>query len=346
MPVSQTGLKQGCSRIMPGLPSASGSSSSMNSSTSLGPADQRMLPVVTGRHQDDLPVDHRREDRPDAVGRGLAVLTRPVLDPVEGPVDRPTSPRRAAEAVQELQTAIDRGEEPPPSGRDLVLHGEAMTLALVEVELVDRLRLRETAGRPQRHHEGERQDHRPRPRRDLVEVEVEPPRQHHDLGRNRGDRVPGDLSETREEEVRPGVDPLGPAELVDPLAGRRHVRGLRRVAVELEDEVALDRRGEVDARAGELAPAAVLPLLRSKLVDDAIEHLGAAAVGERGRLLAEDPLHEQVLALQDRVALEFRAPVAVGVLLARAASIDRPTAASATASSGVSSRDSAVGLGG
>ena len=154
-------------------------------------------------------------------------------------------------------------------------------------------------------------------------MEVEPPRQHHDFRRDRGDRVPGDLAEAGEEEVRPGVDPLRATEIKHRLPGSPHVRRVRIVAVQLQNEVTLDGRTEIDPRSRELSPSTVRTLLGPQRLDDPHQDLRPAAVGERRGLLLEDPLHEDVLALQDRVALEFTAPVTV-VMLKCGETVDGP----------------------
>ena len=88
--------------------------------------------------------------------------------------------------------------------------------------------------------------------------------------------------------------------------GPAHVRRLRRIAVEQQTDIRLDRRAHIHAAAGILPPRSVLPLQAAEIR----ENLRQARI----ILLAQDPLHQRVLAVENGVALQFRAPVAVGLL--------------------------------
>ena len=120
-----------------------------------------------------------------------------------------------------------------------------MARFVVDEELADSERHRKFAGVALGRDNGERQDHHPAPRADLVEMKVERLGKEDDLGRNRGHRVPRDLPEPGEIKLGERVAPLRAAEMTHDRARLLHVRRLRRIAEQLETEVSLDRRGQV-----------------------------------------------------------------------------------------------------
>jgi hypothetical protein len=155
-------------------------------------------------------------------------------------------------------------------------------------------------------HQRQRHDHRPRPRRHAVEIDRKPVGQQHHLGRHGGARRVGHLTEQGEVEPCEAVDRPRPPRGFDRPAGP-HERGRAGiVAEELEHEVGLHARADVDG-----PPRIDRPTAARKLL---VENPANAAL-DLGRVDLVRPGEEkEVLAFEDRVALERCPPVTVGSL--------------------------------
>ncbi len=117
------------------------------------------------------------------------------------------------------------------------------------------------ADRPVCGDDGQRDDGLPGPAAEGIDVEGQPPRQEHDLGRHLRQPFPRPPAEQREPD--PGEDPGGgdAAGRPDPARGGHHVRGARVVARELEGDIRLDGGGQLGRSAVEGGPGAVLALV-------------------------------------------------------------------------------------
>ncbi len=90
------------------------------------------------------------------------------------------------------------------------------------------------------------------------------------------------------------------------IARTGHVLALRFVSGELEGKVSLDRRRDVRIPTQKMSPAAVRQLLPPQTLSRLADLVAPAA--------AEELHHQDVLRLEDRVALELRTPVTVRLL--------------------------------
>ena len=81
------------------------------------------------------------------------------------------------------------------------------------------------------------------------------------------------------------------------------------MAGDLQRQIRLHRTADLDRPAGKHRPAAVIALL--------VEHVRGAFPGPFRLTLAEERQQQDVFRFQDRVALQFGAPVAVGMLEAQ-----------------------------
>src|SRR5262245_26195150 len=113
---------------------------------------------------------------------------------------------------------------------------------------------------------------------------------------------------TQEGKIEPSeaVHGVGAARRADRLARQAHVVGLRVVAGELQREVGFDAAADFHLATGVHGPATG----RKLLFDD----VRGTFAGDPRLLLPEPGEEQDVFTLEDRVAFELGAPVAVGVL--------------------------------
>ena len=117
----------------------------------------------------------------------------------------------------------------------------------------------------------------------------------------------GDLPEQGQIVAGVAVDGVGPAVGQDGGAGPLHVLGAGIVAGQLQGEIGLHAAADIDPTAGVHCPATIGELL--------LHQVGGTAAGQIGLLMPKKRQQQDRFALQDRVALEFGAPGAVGLLL-------------------------------
>ncbi len=164
----------------------------------------------------------------------------------------------------------------------------------------------QSPGIPQRRYEGQRQNHRPRPCRDVVEIEVKPLGQEDDFRRNARAGVVADLAEGREIEFGEAVALFRAAEPQHDFAGASHVRGVGIVAHELQGEIRLDGPRKIGRPAGKQAPSAFGVLQIPQIIGD----LWQVGIG----FLFEDEFEQDVFGFEDAVALKFADPKSGGIL--------------------------------
>ncbi len=237
----------------------------------------------------------------DAAPAAVVLLT--LDDPAGRGVQRGAAQRDEGEAVVGVQRLVQALEEALPAGgggeRARRVRPAGVRVQLVEVE-----------GRgpygAQRGDDGERHDGLPGPLAEVVDVEGDPLRQEHELGRELGEVLPPPPAEERQPD--PGEDPGGgdAALLADPRGGGGHVGVLGGVAGESEGDVGLDGRGELGGAAVEGGPGAVGALPRA---DEAGGGLGGPLVAD-----AEELAQHQVFGVHGDVGLQVALPPALGVL--------------------------------
>ena len=133
----------------------------------------------------------------DGVQHGRIDGAQPVghLQPREQPLFRLLEGQRAQRAnmhgFSPVRDPIQNNEQIAPGEDGAAIPAKAKdgVGAPAHVQLVDSLLGRDSLERLFGVHDGQRNKNRPRPRRNLVDVEVEPARKENNLGRNRGHRV-------------------------------------------------------------------------------------------------------------------------------------------------------------
>ena len=179
-----------------------------------------------------------------------------------GPPQRPgPDPSRAA-PLQSLQPLVPQQEQRRPGEDAVRRHRRAQrdVAAVVRKQLVqagvgrDRHRRSARPDDRQRDHDG------PRPGREGVDVEREPAREQHHLGRDGGHAFPLVEAEECQVELEIGLDPMDPAKLLDP-GPSPYQRGMvRREAGQLQRPVGLHRGRHVRRPPDIDRPAAIGPL--------------------------------------------------------------------------------------
>ena len=132
---------------------------------------------------------------------------------------------------------------------------------------------------------------------------AQPVGQKHELRRHRRAIVPVPLAEDREIDSRERVRRLDAAQAQDHLARPDHVRRVAVVAGELQGEVGLHRDADVGRPSFVVGPSAARQLLAPEVLGRLLDPLLARP--------PEEVQGQDVLGLEDRVALELAAPVAV-----------------------------------
>ena len=152
----------------------------------------------------------------------------------------------------------------------------------------------------------QRHDHRPRPCRNPVEIDREPVGEENDFGRNRWAVGVRHLPEEGEVEASEAVDGPRPPSRRDRPPRPRHRFGVEGLPADLQGEVGLHARADVDGTAPVDRPAP-----GGKLLPEDPPH-------RAGHMWAFEPVvpgeNQEILALQNRVSLERPAPVTVGSL--------------------------------
>ena len=155
-------------------------------------------------------------------------------------------------------------------------------------------------------HDGQRNQNRPRPRGNLINVEVEPLGKENNLRRNGGHRVVVVLAQRAEIHLGEGVAGNRAAVGQNPFAALGEAGIVAADAHQLGRGVALDREREVTRSAGIDAPTAVLVLVAHHLRERATKPARIAAF--------QKCVQEDVVGFEHRVGFEFPVPIAVWVL--------------------------------
>ena len=270
---------------------------------------QRMIFGIAEAMEEDEHVGHRREDRAQAFGV-LRVLDQPFQRLFQGAF---AQAGKGGLAVN-FQELIDAKEEiAPGSGEAAGRIGEAIGGLMIPVEFGD------TLFRPKFPHgaeggdHGQGQDDGARPGGDVIEIEVKPFGEKHDLRRDAGAGVETDLAEAGEIEFGERIAFFGAAQAADQLPRPDHVRSAGRIAHELEGEISFDRAGQIGRALGKQIPSAIGLLEVAEIVGDFDE---AGVV-----FLLEDEFEEDEFRFQDAVALKLAAPEAAIILPAEEGSL-------------------------
>ena len=207
--------------------------------------------------------------------------------PALGGGQRPLAQRQPAVPLAQLAEPDRRAEEAVPAQQARA----ALRARTAQRRPVARARFRNSSRDAQprlelRHrltgrHDRQRHDDRPRPGADRVQIDREPLRQQHDLGRHRRALVVGNLAQQRQVEAREAVDRVGAAVRQDRRPGPLHRLAVGVVAGELEGEVGLHAAADIDRAAGIHRPAAVGKLLVEDVLRRLARQLATGAGPER-----------------------------------------------------------------
>ena len=258
----------------------------------------RLVRRIAQAVEGDQGVDHRREDRAQAVA-----TFQPLEDPLLAGGERPPAQRLDRQPAEPAEGPVDGAEEPAPGAGARILDRGTGRGPVVDQQLGDGRAPGTSRRGSLAADDGERHDDGARPARHAIEVERRPARQQHELRRDHRAALPRVLAEHRQIDLGERVAGLEAAAGADRLAGTCHVRRRRVVAEELEDEVRLRRGAHLGGPARIDRPAAARRLLPAQ-VDSRLAHsLAHGAVEEIER--------QDVLGLEDRVPFELTAPVPV-----------------------------------
>ena len=210
-----------------------------------------------------------------------------------------------------MRDAVQQNEKIPPADDLLPVPPQVKIrlLASAHKQLVDALLRRQLLERLLRVHDRERHQHAPRPRRYLIDIEVEPVGEQYDLRRNGGHRVVVVLPERTEIDLGERVALHHTAIGQHTRTRLHHHRVVLGPAHQLQRQIRLHAVVDERGAPGILAPSAVFLLVAQDLVDRAL-HLAAIA-------RAQHRVHEDVVRLQHRIGLQLAAPVALRMLLAK-----------------------------
>src|SRR5262249_20843220 len=147
-----------------------------------------------------------------------------------------------------------------------------------------------------------------RPRRDLIQIEVEPVWKENNLGRYRWHCIVVVLSERTEINLGKGVAFNDATIGQNPLARLDQSRMILRPAHQLQRQIRLYTVTDIGRTARIETPATIFVLMPENLVDRAFHLAGIPGSKQR--------VHEDVVSLEHDVGFEFTAPVAVRVLFA------------------------------
>lgn len=261
----------------------------------------RVVEVVAQQMQRDDGVDGGRLDTAPA-----AVVLLAFDDPAGGRVHREAAHPARGDPVIEVQRLVEALEDTVPTGRRCGAPGW-VRFAGVGVQLVQC----EGGGpdRPLRGDDSERHDGLAGPAAEVVDIERDPLREEHQLGREFRQVVPFPPPEQGQPD--PGEHPArrDPALFPDPPRGAEHVRVVRPVPGQPQCHVRLDGCGQVPRSIVERGPGAVTELLAA---DEAAGRL------YRGGILDSEELAEQeVLGVHGDVGGEVALPPALFVLSAQ-----------------------------
>ena len=256
-------------------------------------------------------VQHRRLD-----AAPLPVLVLMAEDPLDGARHGTAAERLPRAPADDVERPIDGEEEVPDRGElPRARESEVGRRRRAKPELGDGRFRADVGVRPVRHQERQRYDRAARPARHGVDVDGEPRRQEHELDGHRRDASPGELPEVGEPDAREDARTREPALTDDEITGASQRRLGPFHARQLQGEVCLNRGAKLGWAAGVVVPAAVGHLLGEEVAGD--------LDGGSFALAAQEGHQQDVLGLEDRIALELRDPVSLLGLL-RQQPVSRP----------------------
>ena len=220
-------------------------------------------------------------------------------DPPFGPRQRGPAEEPDGPALVAVQQPVEQGEAPAPGGQRCL-----GATALTAPELVDPDV--DPPHRPVVRHDAQGDHRLAGPACEVIDVEREPPRQEHKLGREHRELLPRPQAEEGQPDAceDPGrLDPTGGEHI---LGRPKHVRRVGGVAGQAEGQVGLDRGRELRWATIEVGPRAVVALV------------GPDPLRAGRRLLfgsdAEELAEQEILRVHRHVGLELALPVARGLL--------------------------------
>ena len=262
---------------------------------------QRIVGTMPERHQRENRIHHRRINRGEAFG-ALDVLEHPGFRFTQ----RAIAQRLPRQLFVKLHRAIGGKEEIAPRDERFAPIERRRFVRRIDEEFIDLSVLRQAEVGTQRRKNRHRDDDAARPRRHLVDVEIEPVRQQHHFRQDRGDHLPTERAGEREIKANVGIRFFEAAEAQHRFARLHHVRGFRIVSDEFQCEVGFAGGVQFGRAARINIPAAIGELLAANIVGE----LGDA----RGLGFAENVEVVDVVGFESAVGFEFAEPIAGFVL--------------------------------
>ena len=256
---------------------------------------------------EDVEHQHRIGDR--GIDGADAVLTvQPLADEGHGLVDGSLARTRREQRLNDVQKLIEPDEEGAPEA-DLIgglrpaLHREGRDVE----QFVDADGARIRGLGLQRHHDKQRDDGVARPVAEAPDVDREPARRVHELDRHHRHGAPRHDAVEGQHHAGEDVDVDGTPVRQDGLARSLHMRSVDVVAGDLQREIGLHARRDVELAPRQHRPAAMRFLQAAQIIGGAALHFGVG--------LAEEVLHQDVFRGDRGVGLKVEGEVPVRPLL-------------------------------
>ena len=207
---------------------------------------------------------------------------------------------------------VNHPKDRSPNHRSITASIESSALTLIQEEFINTLRCWNLPRRAQHADDRQWKNHRSTPCADFAQVKETPLWEPNNFRRNRRHCGPGNLPKRSEIEIGKRIAVLCSTHGMHAFCSTNHVRCGQIVSRQFERKICLDGSRKIRGRSRILPPTSVGSLLRSKIVRDlAKDFYARATVRHRRCFLSKRPLHQQILGLQNGIALQLATEVSV-----------------------------------
>ena len=228
------------------------------------PDDLRVIVGITQRDECDECIEHRREDRRQAIA-AFEPFQHPVFGTLEGPFAEGVEPI-SAHPLSEFVQSVEPQKDVPQRKVEIAWTQGFLEFPLSVGEEFIEIH-RQFPGGPEVVDDGQRNDHRPRPVAHLPEVDVEPLADEEHLARNGGHVVPSHQADEGQVELGKGVHPRHAAQGAGHFPSSEHPWIGRGDAGQLQGQVGLHGGVHLGRAMGIDVPSAVGELFLEDVVD-------------------------------------------------------------------------------